>query len=253
MIKSVAHNLFTSIFPDESQCASYLIKLILVLESEQLIPLFKIREHSLKYKPLSAFVINKNNQHIAVSSILNNGIIKSESVLFFGSNFQVLLGEEIGNQKVVTDSIETFLIFTPQGLILENDDISQNLNHNKDQFIEWDCWQKIELSFDEKEPKCSLTFMDRQGYFIEINTINNHNSEAEKIEQQLPLIFCYLTMKRFWKYVEKMRYDNFLIFNPQDFMTFDAEKLAYFTNNILKNINITEADLSNLMAKIVNN
>jgi hypothetical protein len=224
-----------------------------VLESEQLIPLFKIREHSLKYKPLSAFVINKNNQHIAVSSILNNSIIKSESVLFFGSNFQVLLGEKIGNQKVVTDSIETFLIFTQQGLILENDDISQDLNHNQYQFIEWDCWKNIYLSFDEKEPKCSLTFIDAQGYFLEINIINNHDSEAEKIEQQLPLIFCYLTMKRFWKYVEKMRYDNFLIFSPQDFITFDAEKLAYFSNNILKNINITEADLSNLMTKIIEN
>lgn len=253
MIKSVAHNLFTSIFPDESQYASCLIKLILVLESEQLIPLFKIREHSLKYKPLSAFVINKNNQHISVSSILNNSIIKTESVLFYGSNFQVLLGEKIGNQKVVTDSIETFLILTQQGLILENDDIYQNLDNNKYQFIEWDCWQNIELSFDEKEPKCSLTLLDRQGYFLQINTINNYHSEAEKIEQQLPLIFCYLTMKRFWKYVEKMRYDNFLIFNPQDFITFDAEKLAYLTNNILKNINITEEDLSNLMTKMIEN
>lgn len=252
MIKSVAHNIFTSIFPDESQYPSSIVKLLLVLESEQLIPLFKIREHSLKYKPLSAFVINKNNQHISVSSILNNSIINSESILFYGSNFQVLLGEKLGNQKVVTDSIETFLILTPQGLILENDDISSDLNQNQHQFIEWDCWQNMSLSFDEKEPKCSLTFMDREGYFMEINTINNNDSEAEKIEKQLPLIFCYLIMKRFWKYVEKMRYDNFLIFNPQDFISFDGEKLAYFTNNILKNINITEADLSNLMTKIVN-
>lgn len=252
MIKSVTDNLFSSIFPDESQYVSSIVKLLLLLESEQLIPLFKIREYSLKYKALSAFVSNRDHQHISVSSILNKSIVNSESILFYGSNFQVLLGEKLGNQKLVTDAIETFLILTTQGLILENDDITQDLNQNKYQFIEWDCWQNITLTFDKKEPKCSLIFMDKQGYFMEINAISNSELEHEKIEKQLPLIFCYLTLKRFWKYVEKMRNDNFLVFNPEDFINFNAEKLAYFTNNILAKIDISEADLSNLMMKIIN-
>ncbi|MGI0480915.1 hypothetical protein ACN4EE_08990 [Geminocystis sp. CENA526] len=253
MIKSISHHLLTSIFADVSQYPSFVIKFLLVLETEQLIPLFKIRDNSGQNKSLSAFVIDKNNQHLSVANILNCCFLKTNFVLFYGSHFQVLLGQKFGNQKVVTDSIETFLIFTQQGLILENDDIFQDLNQNKYQFIEWDCWRKMSICFDENEPKCSLTFFDRNDYFLEIKTINNSNSEVETIEQQLPLIFCYFVMKRFWKYVEKMSYDDFLLFNPKDFIPFDNEKLTYFTNNILKNINIREEDLSTLMTKMIEN
>ncbi|WP_066115266.1 hypothetical protein [Geminocystis sp. NIES-3709] len=250
MIKSQYHNLFTSIFPHQSECPSLIIKFLLVLEIEQLIPLFKIHENYEKNSAISAFVTTKDHQNISVASIISESMEEDEDLLFFGSNFEVLLGQKLGNKKVETETIKTFLIFTRQGLILENDDISYDLNRNKYQFIEWDCWQDIFISFDQNEPKCSLIFIDRQGYFLEINTIINNSSEVEKIEKQLPIIFCYFILKRFWKYVEKLNHNNFVYFNPQDFLYLDQERLSYFSENILSNINVTEEDLYNLVGKI---
>ena len=251
MVKSNFDNLFTCIFPDESQSASLLIKFLLVLETEKLIPLFHVRNDRDKNinNGIDALVITQENQSLSVGNIINQSLGKNQSVLFYGSSFQV---KSFSNTIFDTKTFDTFLIFTLKGLILESSNLLSNQSKcgEKYNLIPWDYWDSVSLSFAENEPKCTLVFSKDNGKYLAINYISKSKSEAEIIEQQLPLIFCYSIIKNFWKYVEEFRNELFFIFNNQDFIDLDQDTLFYFTKNILANINITPADLDSLVRKI---
>jgi len=246
MIKSQCDNLCTSIFP--SQYPRLLIKFLLILETEQLIPLFYLDREA----KMSAFISNHNQQIIPVLDILQQSIGHSEPVLFFGSNFELSLGQKINNNNIEIERYDSFLVFTLQGLIIEKNYYIENKQSMVDnyQFISWDFWKNISIIFDENEPLCSVILWGKEDYYLQIETAINFETEAEMIEQQLPLIFCYLILKRFWKFINKFSQKNFLIFNPKDFLILDSEKLDYFINNILSLINITEKDLETLIRSI---
>lgn len=251
MIQSNFNNLFSYIFPDESQSASLVIKFLLVLESENLIPLFLMDDDKNINHGISGLVTNHENKILSVSNILKKSLGKNQSSLFFGSNFQV---ESFSNTSLETKIFDTFLIFSLEGLILDYplflSNQSQYKCDEKYDLIPWDYWDHVFISFVDDEPKCSLIFSKNNGEYITINNICNSDSEANIIEQQLPLIFCYFIMKRFWQYVQKSRHESFYTFNSQDFLYLDKNNLSYFTQNILANINITPDDLDNLVRKI---
>lgn len=251
MIKSKFDNLFSCIFPDESQSASLLIKFLLVLETENLIPLFHVSNDKDKNinGGISALVTTQDNQILSVGNIIKKSLGKNQSSLFFGSNFQI---ESLSNKTIKAKIFNSFLIFTLEGLILEYplSNQFQFKYEEKYNLIPWDYWDQIALSFSQNEPKCSLIFGKNNGEYLAINNISKSDREATIIEQQLPLIFCYFVMKRFWKYIQESRNKSFLIFNSQDFLNLDQDNLSYFTQNILPNINITPVDLDNLVRKI---
>ncbi|MBL1211575.1 hypothetical protein, partial [Geminocystis sp. GBBB08] len=81
MIKSNCDNLFTCIFPDESQSASLLIKFLLLLEAEKLIPLFKVcndKDNDIN-DAINALVITQQNQILSVGNIINKSLGKNQS------------------------------------------------------------------------------------------------------------------------------------------------------------------------------
>lgn len=248
MIKSNFHNVFSFIFTDESQCASLLIKFLLVLECEKLIPLFLMDNENKKINQgISGLVINHQNKILSVSSIIKKSLGKSPSSLFFGSNFQL---ESFSNITLKTHKFNSFLIFTLEGLIVEYPLFNSYSYEENYHIIPWDYWDKIDLYFADDEPKCSLIFSKNNHESLTINHFCKSGSEVNIIEQQLPLIFCYMIMKRFWKYVQKCRNESFYVFNSQDFLYVDQHNLSYLTQNILANIHITPDDLDNLVRKI---
>jgi hypothetical protein len=249
MIKSNFHNLFSYIFPDESQLPSLLIKFLLVLETEKLIPLFHTSDDIDKsiQKGITALVITQKNQKLLVSNIIYQCLGKNQSSLFFGSNFRI---KSVSNAQLEAKIFDSFLIFTLEGLILESPPFLSNQSEEKYNLILWDYWDNVSLTFAKNEPKCSLIFSKNNGEYLAINNISNSHREVAIIEQQLPLIFCYFVMKRFWKYVQESRNESFFLFNSQDFLYLDQDNLSYFTNSILPNINITPNDLDNLVRKI---
>lgn len=239
MLKSSPDNLFTSVLPRHSQYPSFLIKFLMLLESEKLIPLFKIVGEG----KISAFVTTKNHQILSVQKILQDYLIKDDFILFYGSHFQVIFEESFDDDQEI---METFLIFTTQGLILENDHVN-NLPY---QFIEWDCWDNISIIFDSQQPKCSLLLKDDRGNSLIIKTIDNYTSETQQIEAQLPLLFCYGIMKRYWQYVEQLKRET-LIFNPQDFLYLNHNRLSYLVKNILPEMTINEENLCSFVSAII--
>lgn len=251
MIKSNFDNLFSCIFPDESQSASLLIKFLLVLETEKLIPLFDVSNDTDKNinSRISGLVTTQENQILSVGNIIQESLGKNQSSLFFGSNFHI---ESFSNKRIEAKIFNSFLIFTLEGLILEYplSNQFQFKYEEKYSLISWDYWDNVSLSFAKNEPQCSLIFTKNNGEYLAINNVSKSNHEAIIIEQQLPLIFCYFVMKRFWKYVQEFRNDSFFLFNSQDFLNLDQDNLSYFTQNILPNINITPVDLDNLVRKI---
>ena len=258
MLKSCENNLFTSIFTDESQYASSIIKLLMVLESEDLIPLFELNTQP--QQGIGASVIDSNNNTLSVKDIiLQFGSHVNPLTLFFGSHFQIELRENWGNDVYRTFNFNSFLIFTRQGLILEyptfyskslEQSRSNGENSHRYSLMLWEDWQDINLEFSTNSPECTLIFTNKQGHHLKINYRVDTPSEAQQIEQQLPLLFCYFVMKSFWKYVDKLRSFSFSIFNPDDFLYLDKIRLNYFVKNILSNINISEDDLAHLVAKI---
>ncbi|WP_342597611.1 hypothetical protein VKI21_05845 [Cyanobacterium aponinum UTEX 3222] len=259
MIKSTVDNLFTSIFCHETNSASLIIKFLLVLETEKLIPLFNISTNENNQSPIDAVVTNRQNEILLVRDIIQETQEKPNlPTLFFGSNFSVNLAQ--GWRLGVVDNLKfnTFLIFTQEGFILENPEPYLSfLPHHRQEyytqlsekysFIPWDYWQNITLKFAEDKPECTLILHHDKNHYLQINLSNNSNSEAEQIESQLPLIFCYFILKRFWRYVEEFRQKSFFIFNPHDFLYLDCDRLSYFITNVLKNIDITEEDLDQLI------
>jgi len=246
-IQSNLHNLFTSIFPDESQSPSLIIKFLLVLEAENLIPLFNVNQDQ-NNSTINAFIDTQNNEIIPVNNIILQCLKQNQSPFFFGSNFLLELTYYLND----TIAFNSFLIFTQEGLLLEFPPSKFNpiQNQEKYQLISWDYWDNVSLSFAENQPKCTLIFNNKKGDSLKINSVLEYQSETEQIEQQLPLIFVYFIMKKFWKYVKKYRHEKFFVFNPQDFLYLDKDRLTYFIKNILHNINITETDLDNLIRKI---
>ena len=269
MLKSYDNNLFTSIFPNSSQYASSIIKLLLVLEAENLIPIFELDnnpKHNQANSAISASVINSKNQIESVKDIiLKFGNKINPLTLFFGSNFQIELKENFCNSIYRTLTFNSFLIFTKQGLILEYPEVYENCSHNplsnhwkseRYSLIFWEDWQELSIDFAQKDPECSLIFTNQKGHQLKISKKSNNKSEVsevQQIEQQLPLVFCYFVMKSFWKYIDKLRSHSFWIFNPDDFLYLDQDRLTYLTQKVLDNINITEGDLDNLVRKIDTN
>ena len=79
MLQSCDHNnLFTSIFVDQSEYASLIIKLLLVLESEKLIPLFEINDEGLN-SGITAQVTNCNQEVMLVKDIVTQMGKKNQS------------------------------------------------------------------------------------------------------------------------------------------------------------------------------
>jgi hypothetical protein len=111
----------------------------------------------------------------------------------------------------------------------------------------------LSIDFAQNAPECSLIFTNKKGHDLKISKKSHEKSEVQKIEQQLPLVFCYFVMKSFWKYIEKVCSHSFWIFNPDDFLYLDQDRLAYFTKKVLDNISITEKDLDSLVRKINTN
>ena len=262
MLQSYENNLFTSIFTDQSQYASSIIKLLLVLESENLIPLFELNniKNGQQSSAIEASVIDNSHNVIPVKDIiLQFGTHINPLTLFFGSHFQIELRENWGNDIYRTFNFNSFLIFTRQGLILEYPNVASNsLNTNRStlknshrySLMLWEDWQDINIEFAQNSPECTLIFTNSQGHHLKINNRVETPSEVQQIEQQLPLLFCYFVMKNFWKYIEKLRSFSLSVFNPDDFLYLDQTRLAYFIKNILSNINISEKDLDSLVRRI---
>ncbi len=261
MLQSRDHNLFTSIFNDRREYAHLIIKLLLVLETEKLVPLFELNTKD-KNKPqigIDATIINNKNKVVCVQDIIAKfGHRISPLVLFFGSNFQVDFQENSHDKTSQTNTFNTSIIFTKQGLILECPQINQHpFNESVDNQISeeynlffWENWQKVSIDFAQKEPVCTLIFTGNKGEQLKINQKSSSGSETEQIEQQLPLLFAYFVMKNLWKYIRKISNHSFSIYNPDDFLYLDQDRLNYFTEQVLDNINITEKDLENLVRKV---
>ena len=266
MLKSYDNDLFTSIFPNRAQCTSLIIKLLLVLETENLIPLFELDsslEDNKLHSGISASVINSKNKIESVKDIIlqfRNNI--NPLTLFFGSNFQIELKENFSNSVYGSLTFNSFLIFTQQGLIVEYPEVDKHCTNNalshhwksgRYNLLFWEDWQEISINFADEKPECTLIFTNKEGHYLKINKKSNNESEVQQIEQQLPLVFCYFIMKSFWKYIEKLHSHSFPIFNPDDFLYLDQDRLAYFTTEVLDKINITEEDLDSLVRKIDTN
>lgn len=261
MIKSRIDNLFSCIFPRETESASLIIKFLLVLETEKLIPLFDIYGED-SQSAIEATVNNRHGETFLVKDIIKQAQGNNHlSPLFFGSNFQIKLSQ--GWRLGVVDNLtwETFLIFTQEGLILENKErylgFLPHHRHNyytqlSDQysFIPWEYWQNTSLIFAQDKPECSLKLNHNKNHYLQININNTYDNEAEQIENQLPLIFCYFILKRFWQYVEKFRHQSYMMFNPHDFLYLDCDRISYFINDVLKNIDIKEEDLDVLIQSL---
>jgi len=258
MIKSRIDNLFSRIFPHETESASLIIKFLLVLETEKLIPLFDINQED-NPSAMEATVNNRHGEILLVKDIIQQSQGKNHlPPLFFGSNFQITLSQ--GGRLGVVDNLtwETFLIFTQEGLILEHQEqylgfLPHHQNYysqlsDKYSFIPWEYWQDISLMFAQDKPECNLKLNYNKNHYLEINIHNQNDNEAQQIESQLPLIFCYFILKRFWQYVEQFRHQSYVIFNPDDFLYLDCDRLSYFINNVLKNIDIQEEDLDILIS-----
>ncbi len=263
MLQSYDNNLFSSIFPDRSEYASLIIKLLLVLETEKLIPLFELDnnvENNQLNSSICPSVINYKNQITSVKDVIVQfGKKINPLILFSGSNFQIELKENFTRDISRTLSFNSFLIFTKQGLILEYPELDDNLPYKslysycqsgRNSLIFWEDWEKVSIEFAKDKPECTLIFTNNQGHHLKISQKSHSQSEVHQIEEQLPLVFCYFVMKNFWKYINKLRSYSFSIFNPDDFLYLDEDRLAYFKQQILSNISITEEDLGNLVKKI---
>lgn len=264
MLQSDNNNLFTSIFDDRSNYASSIIKLLLVLESEGLIPLFEVDSNlgqNQNHLGVCACVIDSENQLTSVKDIiLKFGKKVNPLTFFFGSNFQLELKENLPNNIARTLTFNSFLIFTQEGLIFEypelhnystsSNGLSTYGNSGKTSLIFWEDWQEVSIDFSQEKPECTLMFTNNQGSHLKINQKVKNQSEVQQIEQQLPLVFCYFVMKNFWKYINNFQHCSFSVFNPEDFLYLDQDRLTYLTEEILSNINITEKDLEQLVQKI---
>lgn len=259
MIKSRIDNLFSCIFPDEKESASLIVKFMLVLETENLIPLFEVNGKN-NSSLTKATVTNSLGEMLSVKEIMEQCQGKNQILpLFFGSNFQVsFFSEEYFSVMFPQLNFDTFLIFTQEGLILESQEeylgffIHENQSYylplsDKYSLISWEYWHNLELIFADNKPECSLLLTNNKDDCLEININHNFNSEAEQIESQLPLIFCFFILKNFWQYVEKFRHQSYFMFNPHDFLYLGGDRLSYFINNVLKNIEIKEDDLDILI------
>lgn len=265
MIKSRRDNLFSHIFPNEKECASLIIKFLLVLETEKLIPLFDFSEKDdsslAQYSTtqLQATVTNCQGEMLSVKEIMQHCHETSNFLpLFFGSNFQLNFSQQLPWKKVYKFDFNTFLIFSQEGLILENQAQFLELFLPKNNiyyqqysddycFIPWDYWQDVQLIFADNKPECSLKLTKGINDYLMINIEPNFNSEAEQIECQLPLIFCYFILKQLWRYVEQFRYQSYIVFDNNDFLYLGGDRLSYFINNVLKKIEIKEDDLEILI------
>ena len=134
MIKSNFDNLFSCIFPDESQSASLLIKFLLVLETEKLIPLFDVSNDKDKNinSRISGLVTTQENQILSVGNIIQESLGKNQSSLFFGSNFHI---ESFSNKRIEAKIFNSFLIFTLEGLILEYPLLNQSSDDYEEKYI----------------------------------------------------------------------------------------------------------------------
>jgi hypothetical protein len=257
MLQSYDNNLFTSIFVDRPDYASSIIKLLLVLESEGLIPLFELDN---LVQGICAYVIDSDNKITPVKDIiLQFGQKVNPLTLFFGSHFQIELKEKLPNNISRTLTFNSYLIFTKEGLILEYPELTDYSAHNgfaingnleRTSLVFWEEWQEVAIEFSQEKPECTLIFTNRQGSYLKINQRVQNQSEVQQIEQQLPLVFCYFVMKNFWKYITKFHNCSFSLFNPDDFLYLDRDRLTYLQEHILSEINITEDDLTNLVKKI---
>ena len=261
MLQSYDNNLFTSIFVDRSSYASYIIKLLLLIEAESLIPLFELDDIIPQNQGICASIIDSENNITSVKDIiLKFGKKVNPLTLFFGSNFQLELKENLPNNISRTVTFNSFLIFTQEGLIFEYPELNNNLsphnslskysNTDRTSLIFWEDWQEVSIEFAHEQPDCTLIFANSQGSHLKISQKAKNQSEVQQIEQQLPLVFCYFVMKNFWKYIEKFHHCSFSIFNPDDFLYLDQDRLTYLTEEVLSQINITEADLISLVQKI---
>lgn len=233
------HNCHPFILPNSQDSPLLLLKFLLFLNRENLIPLFLLDGVDF---PVNALVYNRQGRSIPVVNIVRQFQDFSPiGVLFFSSHFLVNTYDDASCYD--GDELDTFLLFTTEGLVLEN-------QREEYDFIPWKSWQGVELYFD-KMPWIFTIVLKPEPFCGKLMTISCHqyHSNSAGIESSLPLLLGYFVLKKIWDNLKGGRLETGRW--KENILPLNSKRLLYIVNNILPDIKLTKEELGILIESVL--
>ncbi|MCX8078666.1 MAG: hypothetical protein N3D76_08460 [Geminocystis sp.] len=225
------------ILPNSKESPLVLLKFLLFLHKENLIPLFLL--DGVKF-PINPLVYTRKGKVISAVDVIKHFQHNPPAVLFFGSHFLVnISGDfifEFGEKE-----LETFLLFTPHGLILEK-------QRKEYEFIPWKSWQGLDLYFYDGGALFTIVLKDELHGKIMTITSRIYNSTSATLENNLPLLLGYFVLKKIW-HSTKMG-ESWMGVLGNNILFLNSKILLYIVNNILPDIQLGKEELGILIDSV---